>query len=300
MTVIDMPMLALQPCALTTEDIAVMEQWLAGDYQALVIVSPTAANCGLAAWKKLETTDLKNVDSELSDLETELSEIAVLDRVNKAPSQIIAVGEATATVLKSNERRIENYQVLQPLIADNEGMLAMPEIEGLQKGDKLLVWRGLGGRRLLVDTLSARGVHIDSIAWYERVMPKDARDNYQRWCEQMIAFPTTGLLKPIVIISSGTTFEHWTDIVTQRQQTKFDNKYKLDNQPKPNDKLEELSAKVQSNQKPWPTLNDFIYIVLGERLARIVAKEQLICWRVEDLAPETILSTIKHKIDGIQ
>lgn len=293
MTVIDMPMLALQPCALTTEDITVMEQWLAGDYQALVIVSPTAANCGLAAWKKLEATDLKNVDSELSDLEIELCRTAVLDRVDKAPSQIIAVGEATATVLKSNERRIENYQVLQPLIADNEGMLAMPEIEGLQKGDKLLVWRGLGGRRLLVDTLSARGVHIDSIAWYERVMPKDARDNYQRWCEQMIAFPNTGLLKPIVIISSGTTFEHWTDIVTQRQQTKLDNKSKL------NDKSEELSAKVQSNQKRWPILNDFIYIVLGERLARIVAKEQLSCWRVEDLAPETILSTIKHRINGI-
>ncbi|WP_368039515.1 uroporphyrinogen-III synthase, partial [Psychrobacter sp. DAB_AL32B] len=104
-------------------------------------------------------------------------------------------------------------------IANNEGMLAMPEIESLQAGDKLLVWRGLGGRRLLVDTLQARGVHIDSIAWYERTMPIDAMAQYQQWLVQLLvqqSLPQTLSVeqpKPIVIISSGTAFEHWESVV---------------------------------------------------------------------------------------
>ena len=39
-------------------------------------------------------------------------------------------------------------------------------------------------------------------------------------------------------------------------------------------------------------LSDFAYLVLGERLANMVAKKQLSYWRVEDLAPKTILTAI--------
>ena len=275
LTVVGIPMLALEACASSDTDMRLMRQWLAGEYQALVIVSPTAAASGLAIWQLLERERQANSATDKEAKGTEGS-----SRLLAAPSHLIAVGEATATVLNEAKLPFASYQVLQPAIANNEGMLAMPEIDSLQAGDKLLVWRGLGGRRLLVDTLQARGVHIDSIAWYERKMPINAMAQYQQWRQDFNnKNATTGITasqqaKPIVIVSSGTAFEHWESIV---QTTKTIN----------------LAAENQAMSANTPLkLSDFAYVVLGERLANMVAEKQLSYWRVEDLAPETILTAI--------
>ena len=278
MSVVDMPMLTLQPRLTTDSDMMLMRQWLAGEYQALVIVSPTAAASGLAIWQLLER-EREHQANGATDKEVEAIEGS--SNILVAPSHLIAVGEATAAVL--NEAKLANasYQVLQPAIANNEGMLAMPEIDSLQAGDKLLVWRGLGGRRLLVDTLQARGVHIDSIAWYERKMPIDAMMQYQQWLQDFnnrnatVGITASQQAKPIVIVSSGTAFEHWESIV-QAAKT-FDVTEK---------------NHVMSVNAPLK-LSDFSYVVLGERLANMVAEQNLSYWRVEDLAPETILTAIK-------
>ncbi|OLF37484.1 MULTISPECIES: uroporphyrinogen-III synthase [unclassified Psychrobacter] len=274
-SVVDMPMLTLKPRIVSDADIDLMQDWLSGSYDALVIVSPTAAASGLAVWQALKKTTERSTDDLLSESKTLYP--------SQPPSHLIAVGEATAAVLQDSKLPFK-YQVLQPKVANNEGMLAMPEIERLQAGDKLLIWRGLGGRRLLVDTLKARGVHIDSIAWYERTQPTDAKANYQRWVKQFIDQSTNQstsqsqqtvqaqVSKPIVIISSGTAFEHWTDIVKQTQSD-------LD---------------VASKSIILPTLTDFNYVVLGERLANMVAAEQLHYWQVEDLSPTTISAAIKQ------
>ncbi len=275
LTVVDRPMLALEACASSDTDMRLMRQWLAGEYQALVIVSPTAAASGLAIWQLLERERQANSATDKEAKGTEGS-----SRLLAAPSHLIAVGEATAAVLNEAKLPFVSYQVLQPAIANNQGMLAMPEIDSLQAGDKLLVWRGLGGRRLLVDTLQARGVHIDSIAWYERKMPINAMAQYQQWRQDFnnknatVSITVSQQAKPIVIVSSGTAFEHWESIV---QATKTIN----------------LAAENQAMSANAPLkLSDFAYVVLGERLANMVAEKQLSYWRVEDLAPETILTAI--------
>ena len=275
LTVVGIPMLALEACASSDTDMRLMRQWLAGEYQALVIVSPTAAASGLAIWQLLERERQANSATDKEAKGTEGS-----SRLLAAPSHLIAVGEATAAVLNEAKLPFVSYQVLQPAIANNQGMLAMPEIDSLQAGDKLLVWRGLGGRRLLVNTLQARGVHIDSIAWYERKMPINAMAQYQQWRQDfnnknaIVGITASQQAKPIVIVSSGTAFEHWESIV---QTTKTIN----------------LAAENQAMSANTPLkLSDFAYVVLGERLANMVAEKQLSYWRVEDLAPETILTAI--------
>ena len=270
-TVVDIPMLALQPRPVTDVDMSLMRQWLAGKYQALVIVSPTAAASGLAVWQTLAHEN-KNDDVNNQSVVS----------LPKPPSHLIAVGEATAAVLNNVALPSISYQVLQPTIANNEGMLVMPEIEGLQAGDKLLVWRGLGGRRLLVDTLQARGVHIDSIAWYERTMPATASAQYQHW-QQQFHISTNTLIqrpKPVVIISSGTAFEHWLSVVEQAQAIDADSNTNLNT----NTNLNPVTALK---------LSDFSYVVLGARLADMLAERSLSYWRVEDLAPATILAALQ-------
>ncbi|WP_238062791.1 uroporphyrinogen-III synthase [Psychrobacter sp. Ps3] len=250
--VVEMPMLRLQTRAVVDADIDIMRRWLAGDYQALVVVSPTAAQSGLTVWQAL--IDEQQVQP--------IEPITAKHAHYEPPSAIIAVGDATAEVLQA-----ATQPVLQPLIANNEGMLAMPEIERLQAGDKLLVWRGLGGRRLLVDTLQARGVEIESIAWYERMMPNSAASDYATWLASYLNQQdqaSTSQPKPIVIISSGTAFEYWVSVV-QQAQTRHTGALRLD---------------------------DFRYVVLGVRLAGMVAAQQLMYIQVEDLSPETISMAI--------
>ena len=273
LSVVEMPMLALQSCPTTDNDLILMQQWRAGAYKALVIVSPTAAAAGLAVWQRLEHENQVR-DDENNQIDASL----------KAPSHIIAVGEATAAVLNNVPIDELEYQVRQPEVANNEGMLAMPEIESLQAGDKLLVWRGLGGRRLLVDALQARGVHVDSIAWYERKMPIAASTQYQQWRQGFLASCSKqdiALLeqpKPIVVVSSGAAFEHWEAVVSAVAEKGL-----------------EPTANRRTTVLPSLELADFSYVVLGERLANMVAEQQLHYWRVEDLAPETILAAIRSK-----
>jgi len=314
LSVVEIPMLTLQPRPITDADMALMRQWFAGDYQALVIVSPTAAAAGLAVWQALarerhtqhSETNGDKQNNESQDNESQKT----TERQNlSAPSHLIAVGEATAAVLNEAKIKAASYHVLQPRVANNEGMLAMPEIDSLQAGDKLLVWRGLGGRRLLVKTLQARGVHIDSIAWYERIMPYEACRQYNQWLQQFStaasvpsplsseaipAAPSTAQhpkpipkqSQPVVIISSATAFEHWRQVVSQGKRQANDETSAEDTVKQP------LADSTGADGLPKVKLSDFAYVVLGERLANIVADEQLSYWRVEDLAPATILAAI--------
>lgn len=280
LTVVELPMLTLRPRQTTDLDIALMHQWLAGAYKALVIVSPTAAASGLAVWQSLEHEEREYKEKDSSDKYAQSS----LEGLS-LPSPLVAVGEATAAEFSQVRIDTTNYQILQPETANNEGMLAMPEIDNLQAGDKLLIWRGLGGRRLLVDTLQARGVHIDSIAWYERTMPIDAMAEYQQWQQAFLTHSTASPKqpKPIVVISSAAAFEHWSSIVN-------------DEQSKTLKKEQNSDAVADIEQRLSLTLKDFSYVVLGERLANMVAAQQLSYWRVEDLSPATILSAINSKI----
>lgn len=277
LTVVNMPMLTLQQRSITATDAKVMRAWLAGEYQALVMVSPTAASLGLAMWRKLTSQDkVKSINSDALGLNIDT------DILSAAPSHLIAVGTATAEVLQQAKLAAASFEVLQPAVANNEGMLAMPEIKQLQAGDKLLVWRGLGGRRLLVDTLQARGVHIDSIAWYERIMPDTAVIDYQRWVQQHHNIQATSLSsqpKPIVIISSGSVFEHWSRVVSQDMPSESTLN----------------SNKALTNQAKHFSVADFTYIVLGVRLAEMLAEQNLDYLQVEDLSPSTILAAISRK-----
>ncbi|MGE6324758.1 uroporphyrinogen-III synthase [Psychrobacter sp. NPDC078370] len=278
--VVDMPMLTLRPRQTTDLDIALMHQWMAGEYKALVVVSPTAAASGLVAWQSLEHEKRKYKAKDGNDNYAQR-----LSKGLSLPSPLVAVGEATAAEFSQVRIDTTDYQILQPETANNEGMLAMTEIDSLQAGDKLLIWRGLGGRRLLVDTLQARGVHIDSIAWYERTMPIDAMAQYQQWQQDFLTHSTTSSQqpKPIVVISSAAAFEHWSNIVN-------------DDQSKTLEKKQNTDAVADIEQRLSLTLKDFSYVVLGERLANMVAAQQLSYWRVEDLSPATILSAINSKI----
>jgi uroporphyrinogen-III synthase len=84
-----------------------------------------------------------------------------------APLQAFAPGPGTAEALAA----VGIADARVPVSSyDSEGLLALPELADVA-GKRAIVFRGDGGRELLVDSLRARGAHVDLVSCYRRASP---------------------------------------------------------------------------------------------------------------------------------
>ncbi|SJM37115.1 Uroporphyrinogen-III synthase [Psychrobacter pasteurii] len=237
MTVLEMPLLELAPI-----DISEREQQYQQDfcqqqdrYQALVVVSPTAARMGLAACPK-----------------------------GFIPScAVIAVGHATANILRE-----EGWQVQCPEEYSNEGMIKMSSLNSLRSGDHILVWRGRGGRRVLVNFLQDNGVEVHAIAWYQRQCPLDAPSKFKQLHQQLATLNSKE--RPIALVSSGEAFTNWRLLFAEL--------------------ADEADHPLQ--------LDDFNYLTFGKRLTDTLEELQLKCIRIDNLDVEEVWRGIELTVNG--
>lgn len=123
------------------------------DYDMAIFISPNAARFGIAA----------------------IREVAALpDEI-----EVFAVGPGTAKTLET----LGLAGVTVPPGQDSEALLALPQLEQVA-GKRIAIFRGVGGRPLLADTLRARGATVDYVECYRRRCPDaDAGPLLQRWSE---------------------------------------------------------------------------------------------------------------------
>ncbi|WP_019674009.1 uroporphyrinogen-III synthase [Psychrobacter lutiphocae] len=230
MTVLSMPLLELATLAISEREQQYQQDFCQqpDKYQALVVVSPTAAREGLAACPK--------------------------GFVPSASCAVIAVGHATAKVLRE-----AGWQVSCPDEYSNEGMMQMSELNTLGQGNHILVWRGRGGRRLLVNFLQDNGVVIDAIAWYQRQSPAQAPDDFLQMQQALQALASTNsdqaVNKPVALISSGEAFSNWRQLILDSEHCQ---------------------------------LEDFYYLAFGKRLTQMITDLQLSCVRLEHLDTDEV------------
>jgi uroporphyrinogen-III synthase len=87
-----------------------------------------------------------------------------------AGTRVAAIGEATAHALRNSGFAA----VISPQERhDSEALLALPELRSV-KGERIIVFRGEGGREHLRDVLEARGAHVDYVECYRRARPRTA------------------------------------------------------------------------------------------------------------------------------
>ncbi len=93
---------------------------------------------------------------------------------------ILAVGPlpstlAVATVGQGSAKALRDFGVSKILAPqqrfDSEALLALPELQHMT-GQRVVIFRGDGGRELLGDTLKQRGASVDYAACYQRVKPQ--------------------------------------------------------------------------------------------------------------------------------
>jgi len=81
--------------------------------------------------------------------------------------RVAAVGEATAEALRNSGFA----QVISPPERhDSEGLLALPELSQV-RGQRVVIFRGEGGRERLREALEARGATVAYVECYRRVKP---------------------------------------------------------------------------------------------------------------------------------
>ncbi len=81
--------------------------------------------------------------------------------------KIMATGPATAAILQKNG--IKNV-IHAGTYAESEALLELPELESSEiNGRNIIIFRGIGGRELLAETLRARGAKVDYAEVYERI-----------------------------------------------------------------------------------------------------------------------------------
>lgn len=94
-----------------------------------------------------------------------------------APAELYAVGPGTAHALA--EQGVS--RVAMPDGQDSEALLALPRLNAVA-GKRVVIVRGVGGRPVLADTLSARGAVVTYLECYRRSCPQsDVAPLLARW-----------------------------------------------------------------------------------------------------------------------
>lgn len=236
-TVIELPLLELIAKPLTAAEQTALNN--ISQANAIILVSEEAVNYGL----------------------TTLNQKVCLSTIAQLPITWLAVGEKTADCFFHTWQNLSNAQPptvifpTQKSEQNNEGLLNLSQIQSLKQGDKIQIWRGVGGRELLANALLAKGIQVDLINFYQRILPNATIEKFADLQHQLSAND-----KKVVLISSLTAWQHWQQLVA--------------NSPL--------------------TIQNFDYQVLQHRIANVIRQEHsgIRLTMIDDLEPTTIYQTI--------
>lgn len=123
-----------------------------------------------------------------------------------------AVGTATATALIAQGCDA----IVAPGTMNTEALLALPELQCLE-AEKVLIFRGQGGRPLLAETLIERGATVDYCELYTRCPPQDLLDQYKNMDYLTLSAKTD--LNHWVALHSGESLKNWYDLLIETENT---------------------------------------------------------------------------------
>lgn len=122
-----------------------------------------------------------------------------------------AVGETTAKLLQSYGATVTDLAQTQDGSMTSETLLQSPDLQQVS-GDKILIFRGVGGRTHLGETLMMRGAKVTYCELYDRCLPAAAAEQFKQ------LFQRDSLLdlnKTIITLHSGEALSNLTLLLNQ-------------------------------------------------------------------------------------
>ncbi len=118
-----------------------------------------------------------------------------------------AVGETTAKQLQKRGVKVTDLAQSQTGAMTSETLLQSPALQSVA-GEKILIFRGLGGRPHIGEVLSERGAQVDYCELYERLLPAESSAAFG----QLFATDPHNL---VVTLHSGEALDNFQHIVRQ-------------------------------------------------------------------------------------
>ncbi|MFC3903254.1 uroporphyrinogen-III synthase [Acinetobacter marinus] len=220
--VYELPLLSLEPMTLDTGLKTQFAQLK--DAKIVVVVSPIAVELGIQY--------ALQCDISLTELQTK---------------QWIAVGRSTQLALSKHQ-----IDSICPTVETSEGMLQLPILNDLISAQSstsrdtktdtendtanvtIAFWRGIGGRTLMMDALTAQGCHVLNMLLYHRAMPNYTIDDLKQLVQQLPA---------MILISSEQSWKNWQQLTERMIEHRIVN--------------QDVFAENQ-------------YVVLGERVSQVL------------------------------
>jgi uroporphyrinogen-III synthase len=94
----------------------------------------------------------------------------VIEKLGTVPGKLKFAAIGPKTVADLAEFGIQNTLTPQDRF-DSEALLALPEMQQV-KNQKVLIFRGIGGREVLAETLKQRGAIVEFVESYQRINPQ--------------------------------------------------------------------------------------------------------------------------------
>jgi uroporphyrinogen-III synthase len=144
----------------------------------------------------LDTADIQPLADAIDrldsfDLAIFISPNAVLRAMNQIAARrawpdglrAAAIGKGSVKELK----RFGIFEVIAPTrVYDSERLLELPQLQAVT-GQRVVIFRGEGGRELLGDTLAARGASVEYVECYRRARPRtDAAPLLRAWARNEV------------------------------------------------------------------------------------------------------------------
>ena len=139
----------------------------------------------------LDPADIQPLIDVIDRIETcSLAIFISPNAVVRAMSQITArrtwpPGLRSAAIGKGGVKALQRFGINEVIVPtrsfDSEGLLALPQLQTVA-GQRVVIFRGDGGRELLGDTLTARGAQVEYVECYRRARPQaDAAPLLKAW-----------------------------------------------------------------------------------------------------------------------
>ena len=92
--------------------------------------------------------------------------------------EFFAVGETTARQLQNRGAPVTDLAQSQTGAMTSETLLQSPALQAVA-GEKIIIFRGLGGRPHIGEVLTARGALVTYCELYERILPESSRADFE-------------------------------------------------------------------------------------------------------------------------
>lgn len=105
---------------------------------------------------------------------------AVFREINAWPEHVLALTPGAGTAQALREKGIAEEQIIEPVIsADSEGLLALALLQNV-RGKRVVIFRGETGRDYFTQELRARGVTVQHVICYRRILPSPPSESLRQ------------------------------------------------------------------------------------------------------------------------